>query len=125
MFMAAAPALRAALDKGHVRSLAAVKVGGEVWVRGRMSSGELSTTLGTPSLRVIMPGTRLAELIMREANEEDHRSYPGSAITRAHRYCWIPESGHLAQRVVSLYFYCRAVKKVLGLQETGGSRTSR
>ena len=118
MFMAAVPASRAALDTGHLRSINAVKVGGEVWVRIRIFLDNRAAVPGTPSLRVIMPGTRLAELIMRDALEEDHQRDLGLAMARARMYCWIPKAGQLARRVISSCPFCKNKNKILCGQET-------
>ena len=119
MFLAAAPASRSALAKGNLKSLGAVKAGGEVWLGGRITPEDLSVVLGTPRLRVLMSETRLAELIMREAHEEDHRRDPRDAMARARRRCWIPRSRQLAQRVISSCFHCRREKRSLCEQVMG------
>ena len=119
MYLAAAPASRSALARGDLKSLGAVKVGGEIWLGGRISPEDLAVVLGTPRLRVVMPETRMAELIMREAHEEDHRRDPRDAMARARRRCWIPRSRQLAQRVISSCFLCRRQKRSLCEQVMG------
>ena len=119
LYLAAAPPSRSALARGELKSLGAVKAGGEVWLGGRISPEDLAVALGTARLRVVMPETRMAELIMREAHEEDHRRDPRDAMARARRRCWIPRSRQLAQRVISSCFFCRRQKRSLCEQVMG------
>ena len=106
-FLAAAPASTSALMQGHLQSLSAVKIGGEVWIQGRGDPDNMATALGCTGIRIIMPNTRLAFLIMYTCHQEDHRRDPHNAMARTRTIAWIPRSRQLAVKVVKGCYTCR------------------
>ena len=118
-YLAAAPASLSALSRGDLRSLGAIRRCGEVWIQGRVAPDDMASVLGVRRLRVIMPSTRLAQLIMTAAHEEDHRRDPKDSMARARRSCWIPRGRALAQRVISSCPACRREHKKVVQQEMG------
>ena len=89
-FLAATPASTLALMQGHIQSLSTVKIGGEVWIQGRVDSNDMATALGRRGLCVIMPNTRLAFLSMNACHQRDHSRDPRDAMARARPVAWIP-----------------------------------
>ena len=112
-FLASAPASISALRQGRLRSLEAVKTGGEVWIQGRIGPDDMAAALGCSRLRVIMPRTRLAFLIMNSCHQEDHRRDPQDAMAHARTLAWIPQGRQLALKVVTGCYTCRRKEKRL------------
>ena len=79
----------------------------------------MAAALGVRELRVIMPSTRLAFLIMTSCHEEDHRRDPRDAMARARGFCWIPRARSLAIRVISKCYTCRKLFKETEKQQMG------
>ena len=101
----------AALRKGDLWSLGAVRHEGMVWMSDMCSPEEMVAVLGVGRLSVIMLSTRLALLVMTQANEEDHCADPRDPMARARRVCWIPRSRALALRVIKNCGHCRRGRK--------------
>ena len=51
-------------------------------------------------LKIIMPTTRLAFLVMTHSHNEDHRTDPRDVMAKAREHCWIPQRRSLAKRVI-------------------------
>ena len=98
---------RAALGAGRLRSLGAILRNGVVYVSGRIRKEHMAEIVGREELAVIMPGERLARLVMEDAHKEDHRRSPQDVMARARRHLWIPQGGRLAKQVVKECVQCR------------------
>jgi hypothetical protein len=107
MVLASAPAARAALSKGDLRSLGAYRSHGSVRLRPRCSPDDIAAVLGISELEVVMPSGRLAYLVMVSAHCEDHRRDPRDVMARARRRCWIPRARRLAVAIVKACPACR------------------
>jgi hypothetical protein len=107
MFMASAPMARAAVARGELRALGPFTAEGTVRLRPRISPDDMQAALGVRELKVVMPGSRLAYLIMNSAHGEDHRRDPRDAMARARRHCWIPRARRLALAVVKACQVCK------------------
>ena len=84
-----------------------------MWIQGRIGPGDMAAALGCSRLRVIMPRTRLAFLIMNSCHQEDHRRDPQDAMVRARTLAWIPQGRQLALKVVTGCYTCRRKEKRL------------
>ena len=67
----------------------------------------MAAALGCTGLRIIMPHTRLAFLILNSCHLKDHRRDPRDAMARAGTITWIPRSRQLAIEVVKGCYTCR------------------
>ena len=115
-FLATAPASRLAFGQGRLQSLGAVCRQGEVWIQGRVTPEDMASVLGCSALRVVMPETRLAQLIMISCHTEDHRRDPRDTMARARKICWIPRGRQLALKIVKNCPSCKREDKRLGEQ---------
>ena len=96
----------------------APKFEGGMWVtKGRLRRG-LPKILGVEKLPVLLSSSRLAELIMIEAHQENHDGAPGT-LTRSRTRAWIHRGRYLARKVASRCVYCRAVAAVTQGQKMG------
>jgi hypothetical protein len=118
-YLASSPASVEALKAGNLRSLGAVRVEGTVWVKARCSPEDMAAVLGVHQLRILMPSTRLAYLVLVKAHEEDHRLDPRDTLARARRECWIPKARALALKVISSCMQCRKINKKVEAQVMG------
>jgi hypothetical protein len=118
-FLASAPPSIQAHKRGELRALGGVLEKGEVWLQGRVAPDDLAVLLGTSTLRIVMPSTRLAYLVMQACHEEDHRRDPRDAMARSRRICWIPKARPLAAKVVKSCMVCRLRDKVPASQIMG------
>ena len=75
--------------------------------------------LGVAELPILLPATRLAEVIMTEAHKEDHRG-PKATLWRSRSKAWIVKGHNLAKRVEKDCMYCKIRKKELAQQRMGG-----
>jgi hypothetical protein len=107
MVLASAPAARAALSKGELRSLGAYRSHGSVRLRPRCSPDDIAAVLGVSEIEVVMPSVRLAYLVMVSAHCEDHRRDPRDVMARARRRCWIPRARSLAVAILKACPSCR------------------
>ena len=110
-FLVSAPLSLAALRAGTLQSLGAKESRGEVVITGRVRPDDMQAILGVSALRVIMPTTRLAHLVLLEAHQEDHRRDVRDCITRSRRVCWIPQARAEAKKIVSGCLVCRRQEK--------------
>ena len=118
-FLTSAPSALAALQANSLQSLGAAEHQGEVFVRGRVQPGELREVLGITRLRIIMPSTRLAFLILQSCHNEDHRGDVRDCLARARRVCWIPRGRALARSIVASCLTCRRESKKTETQAMG------
>ena len=118
-FLVSSPASVAALRRGDLQSLGAERHEGMVWMSGRCSPEDMAAVLGVCQLRVIMPSTRLALLVMTKAHKEDHRADPRDAMARARRVFWIPRRRLLVVRVIKNCGHCRRWRKHVQEQVMG------
>ena len=81
------------------------------WTHGRLGKG-LFKILGVSELTILLPTSRLAEILMLEAHKEDHK---GSTITlwRSRTQAWIWRGSTLAKRICKLCTYCIAHAAIL------------
>ena len=89
-----------------------------LWVtRGRLGKG-MYKVLGKSELPIIVPTTRLAELLMLRAHNHDHK---GVAITlwTSRSDAWIWQGRRLAKKVCSRCVRCRADRAALLEQQMG------
>ena len=68
---------------------------------------------------MIIPGTRLGELVLLEAHKEDHRRDIRDCLARARRVCWIPQARQAAQRIIDKCLVCRRLEPKTGGQSMG------
>ena len=88
-----------AIDQGDLASLRVFKSAGIVYTQGQVRHG-LEQLLGVARLPVILPGTRLAKLIMIASHAEDHRRTHTDALARSREQAWIVRGAKLAKSVV-------------------------
>ena len=85
---------------------------GGMWVtRGRLKKG-LPKILGVEKLPILLSSSRLAELIMIEAHQENHDSAPGT-LARSRTRAWIHRGRYLARKVEARCVYYRAANMYL------------
>jgi hypothetical protein len=118
-FMASAPASIVASRQGKLHSLGTVHKKGEVFIQGRVAPEDMAAVLGCSQLRVLMPSTRLAYLILTSCHREDHRRDPRDMMARARSVAWIPRARQLALKVLRDCFLCRKEDKKLAEQQMG------
>jgi hypothetical protein len=97
---------KAALDRGDLSSLRVHKSRGIYCTRGRVGRA-LEKLLGIVELPVLMPGTRLAKLIMWESHCEDHRRSHSDALARSRERAWIVRGTALAKFVTRHCVKCK------------------
>ena len=105
-------------DCGKLDALRPVVIGGIVYVRGRCE-GSIMNILGVDRLPVLARSTRLAELIMWEAHEENHRSSPTDVLARSRHRAWIIRGRFLAKQVCKSCPKCKLMRKKLSEQLMG------
>ena len=89
-----------------------------VWVtRGRLAKG-LPEILGVEKLPVLLPKSRLAELFMIQAHNENHEGPPGT-LARCRAQVWIPQGRNLARKVARKCVRCRAAAAKVEKQRMG------
>ena len=89
-----------------------------MWVtRGRLGKG-LPKILGVEKLPILLPSSRLAELIMIEAHLENHDGAPGT-LARSRTRAWIHRGRYLARKVASRCVHCRAAAACIQEQRMG------
>ena len=98
---------REALADSKLLSLAASLDRGIVTCRGRFSEDNLAMLLGIKALPVLMPSTKLAQLIIRQAHKEDHRRSAADTVARARKTAWIVRGKKVAQTEVKNCIPCR------------------
>ena len=99
-FLCSAPESIAVINQRELNTHGAYLKQGEVWMQGRGYSAALAASLDITALRIIMPTTRLAYLLMTQAHAENHQSKPRDTMARTRHDCWIPQAQSLAQRVI-------------------------
>ena len=73
---------------------------GGMWItRGRLKKG-LPKILGIEELPILLSSSRLAELIMIEAHQENHDGAPGT-LARSRTRAWIHRGRYLAREVAA------------------------
>ena len=100
--MSLASAMEASLaaeKAGKLRSLLPIERDGLLVTEGRLARG-LKAQLGKEALPILMPDTRIAYLIMVQANEEDHKGFK-ITLARSRSQAWIHRAMPLAKRVCS------------------------
>merc|ERR1711888_556338 len=89
-----------------------------MWVtRGSLVKG-LPRILGVDRLPVLLPKSRLAELLMIQAHRENHDGAPG-ALARSRAQAWIHTGRYLAHKVVGKCVHCRATAARIQEQRMG------
>ena len=63
--------------------------------------------LGIKCIPILEASSRLAELIMLHAHNQDHRRGPSALLAVARRWAWIIRGRKLAQKVVRACMFCR------------------
>merc|ERR1711989_11419 len=91
---------------------------GGMWItRGRLKKG-LPKILGIEKLPILLSSSRLAELIMIEAHQENHDGAPGTLV-RSRTRAWIYRGCYLARKVSARCVNCRAAVPVTQRQRMG------
>jgi hypothetical protein len=107
LFSASSASAIQAHQEGRLLSLGSVLEGGQVWIKGRIRGEDLARMLGISRLPVVMAQEKLAELIVTDAHNKDHRMSPQDVLARARQLCWIPRGTQLAKRVIGRCMFCR------------------
>ena len=90
---------------------------GRFVTKGRLGKGMLKV-LGVTELPILMPASRLAQLVMQQAHEEDHK---GSTITlwRSRSSAWIWRGRMLAKKICKACIQCDACRALVLEQRMG------
>ena len=67
---------------------------------GRSRQCDLSRLLGKEKLPVLMPSTRLAQVIRISRHREDRRTSVSDTLVRSRYHIWIPQGTKLAKKVI-------------------------
>ena len=73
-FLCSAPETITAMNRKELGSLDTSLRQGEIWMQENRCSAALGSTMGITALRVIMPTTRFAFLLMSQTHAEDHQA---------------------------------------------------
>ena len=114
-FISAMPATITALKAGRLRELDIHQVDGVQVIQGRAASG-MQKFFGQNSLPVIMGSTRVAFLIMLDANCQDHAGRDITLATSRHT-AWIVNSKKLSKNIVRNCIRCRFLRKLIESQK--------
>ena len=95
------------MKEGKLESLKPAINKGLIVTSGRFSQKHLTKLLGKETLPVLMPDTRLAELVFRHCHEEDHRLSATDTLARSRKFIWVPRELAVARRVVRSCMWCR------------------
>ena len=109
---------KAVLDRGDLTSLRVHYSKGIYYTQGRAGRA-LEKLLGITKLPVLMPGTRLAKLLMWESHDEDHRRTPSDALARSRERAWIVRGAKLAKYVTEHCPKCKLTQKKFAAQLMG------
>ena len=88
-----------ALEKGDLTAFRPVTRGGLVVIAGQIGGDTLQLLLGVEYLPILMPATRLAQLIMWHCHLLDHRRDPSDNLARSRELVWIVRGGRLASQL--------------------------
>ena len=97
----------AALNAGNLNSLRCYVSKGILYFRERTTKKSLLQILGVKGLPVLARNTRLAELIMWEANCENHRASSSDILARSRQRAWIIRGRYLACQECKKYPGCK------------------
>ena len=104
-----------ALSNGELEPLRPTLDRGIVYDQSRCDK-DLMKLLGVPRLPVLSRQSRLAYLIMLEANAEDHRSSHTDVLARSRQRAWIIRGRFLAKEICKSCPLCRLNKRKLSQQ---------
>ena len=104
-----------ALSNGELEPLRPTLDRGIVYDQSRCDK-DLMKLLGVPPLPVLVRQSRLAYLIMLEANAEDHRSSHTNVLARYRQRAWIIRGRFLAKEICKSCPLCRLNKRKLSQQ---------
>ena len=101
--------------KGSFDSLAIFRRDRVARMRGRLAPEAMMRSIGQDSLIVLSRRSRLAELVMIAAHEEDHRQSPGDTLFRSRSKFgyWVIRGRTLAEKVVRNCLKCKLDNPVL------------
>ena len=109
-----------AYEKGQLDSLLPFKSGGIIMTRGRLGEKVLDPILGISELPILMPSSRMAELIMWRAHTGCsgilHRSV-AETVGRSRQFAWIVRPKDLAKRICYQCYECRKNSRTLHSQQ--------
>ena len=97
---------RDAYQAGKLQSLG-ISVQGGVYVMSGRCVKNLKALVGQECLPVLMPGTRLARLLMIQAHEESHSKDPRDVMGRVRGKAWIVRGRQVALSVIKSCNFCR------------------
>ena len=110
LFAASMGPTHEAMEKSGLSSLRPFKGGQVYFTRGRVGTA-LASLLGCNQLPILMPSTRLAEIIMWHCHSEDHRRNPRDTLARSREYAWIVRGSRLAQTICAKCSRCRLLQR--------------
>ena len=109
-----------AYSKGQLDSLLPYRSGGLIVTRGRLGEKVLDPILGVSELPILLPSTRMAELIMWRAHQGSsgilHRSV-AETIARSRQFAWVIKPKDLAKRICYQCYECRKNRRNLQSQQ--------
>ena len=118
LFFVSMEPTKAAIDKGDLMSLRPTSHFGIFFTQGRVGKS-LEKLLGCERLPILMPSSRLAQLVMWQAHCEDHRRNPLDSLARSREVAWIVRGAKLARTVCAKCARCRLKKKMTEKQLMG------
>ena len=99
-----------AVEQGKLTSLRPLHLNAVYYLQTRAGQS-LERVLGCSRPPILMPKSRLAELVMWQAHSEDHRRNPMDTLARSRELAWIVRGSQLARKVCSRCPKCRLSKK--------------
>ena len=110
LFAASMELTEQSMKKGDLQGLRPTSQYGVLFTRGRVGPA-LEALLGCDRLPILMPQSRLAELIMWHSHCEDHRRDPMDTLARSRELAWIVRGSKLAKSVCARCSRCRLRRK--------------
>ena len=99
------------MDKGDLTTLQPTSQGGIIFTSRRVGLA-LEALLGCDRLPILMPRSRLAELIMWHSHSEDHRRNLMDTLARSRELAWIVRGARLAKSVCARCPRCRLCRRI-------------
>jgi hypothetical protein len=117
MFLIGTLETDAEVKAGRLDGLAPAWSGGRWVTRGRLGKS-MFQVLGVSELPILLPGSRLAYLVMLQAHRQDHKSVT-ITLWRSRSGVWVVRGRRLAEKVVRECVLCKARRGVLQQQQMG------
>ena len=119
-YIVSAPSAVSAWKAGKTLSLGGQIEGGEIWVQARVHQAKLAELLGIHRIRVLCPEEVMAERLIAQAHEEDHRLSYRDVVARTRSHAWILQATRVAKKVIERCPSCKLrsrkeAKQIMGM----------